>query len=92
LKFAELENNAKVEPDSVRSFSHPSRENGNSYSPLIYCLLPMVRRLPGYRQNVLGSEICLPDGLKSFIKITMGYKNRLDFGYWNAPCASIHAK
>ena len=24
--------------------------------------LPMVRLVPGYRQNVLGSEICLPDG------------------------------
>ena len=30
--------------------------------------------------------------LKSFIKITIGYKNRLDLGCWNAPCASLHAK
>ena len=28
----------------------------------LFQLLPMVRRVPGYRQNVLGSEIGLSDG------------------------------
>jgi hypothetical protein len=35
---------------------------GSPFCSLFLYFLPMVRRVPGYRQNVLGSEICLPDG------------------------------